>query len=83
MSKDPVTITWEELGTRKVDQRLREEQALVRNRSYSQMDDSQLPQTPRVRASLLRNTIFLMAMLGAVGGFLAWGCGLLTQVKSA
>lgn len=80
MSKDPLTITWDELGTRKVDQRLREEQALLRNRAYSQLDDSQLPQTSPSRTSLLNNTIFIMALLGIVGGVLAWGCGFTTQL---
>src|SRR5690242_17399465 len=83
MSKDPITISWDELGTRKVDQRLREEQALGRNRAYAQLDDSQVAGAAQVTFSLMHNTIFFMAVLGILGGFLAWGCGLLTQFKSA
>jgi hypothetical protein len=82
MPKEPITISWDELGTRKVDQRLREEQALVRNRAYAQLDDSQV-NGAEVRFSLLHNTIVFMAALGIVGGFLAWSCGLLTNFKSA
>jgi hypothetical protein len=83
MSKDPITISWDELGTRKVDQRLREEQALGRNRAYAQLDDSQVAGAAQVKFGLMHNTIFFMAVLGIIGGFLAWGCGLLTQFKSA
>jgi hypothetical protein len=83
MSNDPITISWDELGTRKVDQRLREEQALSRNRAYAQLDDTQVQDAGRVRFSLMHNTIFFMAVLGIVGGMLAWGCGLMTQFKSA
>jgi hypothetical protein len=83
MANDPITISWDELGTRKVDQRLREEQALNRNRAYAQLDDTQVGNAAQVRFSLMHNTIFFMAVLGVIGGFLAWGCGLVTQVQSA
>lgn len=83
MAGEPVTISWDELGTRKVDQRLRETQAMNRNRAYAQLDADSLPQAAPPRATLLRSTTFWMTVLGLAGGILAWGCGWLTQVKSA
>jgi hypothetical protein len=81
MSKDPISISWDDLNTRKVDQRLREQHALTRNRAYARMDADALPVASTSRTSLLNNTIFTMAMLGLVGGVLAWGCGFLLQFK--
>ena len=83
MPKQPLTISWDDLNTRKVEQRLREQQALTRNRAYARMDAEDLPQAKPPRASLLNNTTFCMAVLGVVGGLLAWGCGLLLQIRSA
>ena len=35
-----LTVTWDDLQTRKVDQRLKEQDALARNRVYAAMDES-------------------------------------------
>jgi hypothetical protein len=83
MSKEPITITWDELGTRKVDQRVKEEQAIVRNRAYAQLDVAKVQIDAEVKFNLLHNTLFFLAMLGVLGGLLAWSCGLLTQVRSS
>jgi hypothetical protein len=83
MSKEPLTISWDELNTRKVDQRLREQQALTRNRAYAKLDAANLPvATPR-RQSLRNSTTFCMATLGLLGGLLAWTCGFLPQIRPA
>ena len=83
MAKEPLSISWDELNTRKVDQRVREQQAMARNRAYSKLRANDLPIATPVRESLLNNTIFCMAALGLVGGLLAWGCGFLVNVKPA
>ncbi|HEY2588540.1 MAG TPA: FHA domain-containing protein [Tepidisphaeraceae bacterium] len=83
MAKEPLTISWDELNTRKVDQRLREQQALTRNRAYARLDADQLPvATPR-RQSLRNSTTFWMAAMGLLGGLLAWTCGFLPQIQPA
>lgn len=82
MAKEPLTISWDELKTRKVDQRLREQQAMTRNRAYAKLDAENLPlATPR-RRSLRNSTTFCMAALGLLGGLLAW-CGFLVQIQPA
>jgi len=83
MAKEPVTISWEELNTRKVDQRLREQQAMTRNRAYAKLRADDLPVAKPARGSLLNSTTFCMAALGLVGGLLAWGCGFLILIKPA
>lgn len=83
MANEPLTISWDELNTRKVDQRLREQQAVRRNRAYAKLDADNLPvATPR-RAGVRNSTTFWMATMGLLGGFLAWTCGFLTQVRPA
>jgi hypothetical protein len=83
MAKEPLTISWDELNTRKVDQRLREQQALTRNRAYAKLRADDLPVAKPAHGSLLNSTTFCMAALGLVGGLLAWGCGFLIQIKPA
>jgi hypothetical protein len=83
MAKEPLTISWDELNTRKVDQRLREQQALTRNRAYARLQPDDLPVAQPGRVSLLNSTTFCMAALGLVGGLLAWGCGFLVLIRPA
>jgi hypothetical protein len=82
MSKDPISISWDELNTRKVDQRLREQHALTRNRAYARMDADAMPVATTLKTSLLDNTIFTLSLLGLVGGLLAWASGFLLQFKT-
>jgi hypothetical protein len=81
MAKQPINISWDDLNTRKVDQRLREQQAMTRNRAYARMDADNLPVAKPARASLLTNTIFALTAMGLIGGLLAWSCGFLAQIK--
>ena len=82
MSKQPITISWDDLQTRRVEQRLKEQQALGRNRAYAQLDAEDLPVATASRASVWNSTIFCMTILGLAGGVLAWGCGFLVHFKS-
>jgi hypothetical protein len=83
MPTDPITISWDELKTRTVEQRLREQQALIRNRAYARLDAEQLPVATPARGSLLNSTTFCMTILGLLGGILAWAAGFLLQIKSS
>src|SRR5947209_19447553 len=81
MATEPITISWDELKSRKVDQRVKEQQAVARNRAYAQLQADDLPVAPPGRASLLNSTLFCLTVLGIVGGALAWACGLLVHLK--
>lgn len=82
MAKEPITISWDELKTRKVDQRVKEQQAIGRNRAYAQLQQDQLPVATPSGGTLLNSTLFCLIVLGVVGGTLAWACGLLVHLKS-
>jgi hypothetical protein len=72
---DKIKIAWDDLNTRKVDQRLREQEALVRNRKQAELN----PVTTQVerpgKSSIWFNSLFLMSAFGLLGGLLAWGGG--------
>ncbi|HEX8913291.1 MAG TPA: hypothetical protein VF796_13100, partial [Humisphaera sp.] len=80
---DKITVSYDELNTRKVDQRLKEQDALARNRQYAAMDETVAAQAAggggRAMGNLWRNTVFALSVFGLIGGLLAWGLGALLQ----
>jgi len=81
--KPAVSITWDDLSTRKIEQRLKEQQAMSRTRAYATLNSHQVAADAPTRVSLLHNTMFCMTLLGILGGVLAWGCGFLTELRSS
>src|SRR6478736_5064849 len=83
-----ITVTWDDLQSRKVDQRLKEQDALARNRSYAAMDETMVEPAAAADdsvggfAALWRNGIFALALFGLIGALLAWGCGTLLEFKA-
>jgi len=80
MTTDKLTITWSDLNTRQVEQRLRQQDAMQRNRDYAQITDLPEASAP-ARISIWYNTIFYMCVFGLLGGLLAWGAGELLHFK--
>src|SRR4051812_8958640 len=82
----PLTVSWDDLNTRKVEARLKEQDALSRNREYARMDESSLPQGTPTQTSLLarvwRNSVFAMSVFGLIGGIVAWACGASIQFRA-
>lgn len=71
-----IQIQWNDLKTRKVDQRLREHEALARNRRQAEMNPLDVRSEGPVRSgSIWYNAVFTMAMFGLLGGLMAWGGG--------
>jgi hypothetical protein len=76
-----IQIDWNDLNTRRVDQRLREQAALERNRQQAAMDplayasnataDADAP----ARRRPLEHPAIALALFGLLGGLLAWGAG--------
>src|SRR5207248_7689375 len=85
MTKQPITISHDDLKTRKVEQRLREQQAIARNRVYAELNQASVPVATATRIwkeRLLHSTLFWLTYMGLFGGLLAWGLGALVQFKS-
>ncbi|MEA2710827.1 MAG: hypothetical protein QOF78_3428, partial [Phycisphaerales bacterium] len=69
-----ITISWDDLRTRAVEQRLGQMQALKRNLEYASLTDA--PEAPVQKLKgLWYNTIVYMSVFGLLGGLLAWGFG--------
>jgi len=72
---DIIKIQWDDLKTRKVDQRLKEQEAVERNRRQAEMNPLVMAANTPTRTSIWYNSVFMMACFGLLGGLLAWGGG--------
>jgi hypothetical protein len=75
MSEEKIQISWDELKTSKVEKHIRQQQAVARNRRYSQMTPDDLPVGQGSSSLLWYNPIFFLAAFGLLGGLLAWAGG--------
>src|SRR2546423_2217194 len=71
-----IIITRDELTSRRVDNRIREQQAISRNRLYASLQEDTLPVASRVRVGWWQNSALIMTGFGLLGGLLAWCAGL-------
>lgn len=82
-----IRVCWEDLTTRRVDARLKEQAALARNRAYAALDkDAVKPQEAAHRPGRLQflyHAPVYMALFGLLGGVLAWSAGQLLEYKPA
>jgi type III secretion system (T3SS) inner membrane Yop/YscD-like protein len=76
-----IIITREDLGSRRVDNRIREQQAMERNRVYAAIQEDALPVASPTRAGFWRSAVVVMALFGLLGGLLAWSGGLLLDMS--
>ena len=82
MENQKITVTWDDLQSRRVEARLNEQKAMERNRSYAKLDADAVPETTGPsRSNILYNSIIYMAAFGILGGLLAWGSGVALQFK--
>jgi hypothetical protein len=80
MTKEKITLQFDELHTAEVEERVRQQEALNLAQASSQRmaaAPSRLP-VPE-RGSIWYNTFFNLTVFGLLGGLLAWGCGELVQ----
>ena len=82
MDDNKITISWDELRTRQVEQRVSAMQAMRRNREYAQVTDA-APEEPRKFKSLWYNAVVYMTAFGLLGGLLAWTCGTILRFKNS
>src|SRR4051812_46538430 len=79
---DKITITWDELRTRQVEQRVSAMHAMRRNREYAKITDA-APEENKKFKGLWYNTTVYMTVFGLLGGLLAWTCGTLLHFKDS
>jgi hypothetical protein len=82
MEDTKITVTWDELNSRMVETRLKEQKAMERNRAYAQLDADAVPETTGPsKPHLIYNSMIYMAAFGILGGLLAWGTFVALQFK--
>ena len=80
--RDKLTISWDEINSPSVEQRLREREILMRTREhYENPSEPVLGADVRRRTSIWYNTVFYMAFFGLVGGLLGWGLGAIMHFR--
>jgi hypothetical protein len=76
MSRGKLSITWDEISSAKVDQKLREREYLARTgQHYEHPTEPVIGANVRSRSSIWHNTIVYMTLFGMLGGLLGWGFG--------
>jgi hypothetical protein len=75
MADEKIQISWNDLKTSKVEKHVRQQQAVARNRRYSQMTPDDLPVAHSTAPRLWYNPVFFLAVFGLLGGLLAWAGG--------
>jgi hypothetical protein len=83
MAEERITVSYDDLQTRKVETRLKEQEAMARNRAYAQLKEEAIADVAAApsRPSLWYNPIFTLTVFGLLGGLTAWGLGALLQFK--
>jgi hypothetical protein len=77
-AKPKITISFDDLHTPQVENRLRQQAALsgaVANQQRAAITPSLLPMAGSERTSLWRGAFFNLFIFGLLGGLLAWACG--------
>ena len=83
MTDEKITISLDDLQTRKVETRLKEQDALARNRAYAQMKEDALPvaSAENTRPSFWYNPIVVLVAFGLLGGLVAGGASMLLRFE--
>ena len=71
MDDGKINISWDDLKTRRVENRLREQQAVAPTALLA-TERRAPPEATPTKASLWHNTAFITTAFGLLGGFLAW-----------
>ena len=82
MDENKISISWDDLRTRQVEQRVSAMQAMRRNREYAQITDA-APEQPKRLKNLWYNAAVYMSLFGLLGGLAAWGCGTMLHFKNS
>jgi hypothetical protein len=80
-SNGRIVISWQDLRTRAVEQRIGQMQAVRRNFEYASITNAKTEAPARRFGSLWYNSLVYMTVFGLLGGLGAWGCGMLLHFQ--
>ena len=82
-SAQPMQITWDDLAHEKVDEKLKQHDALIETRAHYDQAKINAPiAAPRKPVfGFLYNTLVYMTAFGLIGGVLGWGFGILMHLR--
>jgi hypothetical protein len=74
MADEKIRISWEDVHSAAVDERLKQQSAVDRAQQHYQEAGPAggAPAATAYKSSILYNTVFYMALFGLIGGFIAW-----------
>jgi hypothetical protein len=72
MADNKINISWDELKTSKVEKQVRQQQALLRNRRYSELTTADISFSQPTGRSLWSNAVVCLSLFGLLGGLLGW-----------
>src|SRR5438045_4809844 len=74
-------ITWEDLRRPEVDDKLQQLQAIDTAKQHYEQDQVPAAAPKKPRFAIWYNTIFHMAVFGALGGLLGWAFGIVLHLR--
>jgi len=81
MSNDRMQISWDDLSTPAIEQKLKEQDAVAGTQTHYESNAVAVPQEAR-RLGWLYNAIVYLSLFGALGGLLGWGFGEVLHYRS-
>lgn len=76
MTKDKLTISWDDLQSDKVESKLQQLEAISAAKEHYEKASEPVPGSNiKARSSIWYNTVFYMGVFGLLGGLLGWGFG--------
>src|SRR4051812_27572576 len=76
MTREKLTISWDDLQSEKVESKLQQLEAISAAKEHYEKASEPVPGSNiQRRASIWYNTVFYMGVFGLLGGLLGWGFG--------
>jgi hypothetical protein len=82
MSRDKLTISWDEINSQKVDEKLREREAVARTQAHYEQAQIPVPVAPSKSGfRWLYNSLIYMSLFGLIGGSVGWAIGQVMHLR--
>jgi type III secretion system (T3SS) inner membrane Yop/YscD-like protein len=81
MSRQRMTISWDDLNSENVEKKLQQQQAITEARDHYEHAQISAAPTRKPKFTFLYNTVFYMGLFGAIGGIVGWGFGILLHLR--